>query len=111
MPAAERPELTVTTAHWAGLQATCPTFYPPFMKKTSIYLEDHQVERLKQLSEAEGRSQAEIVRHAITLYRSPSNQPPRKFAMEGVAPGLAQRLGYRSIMDIPEEELLEGFGE
>jgi predicted transcriptional regulator len=81
------------------------------MNKTSVYLDEHQAERLKRLAEAEGRSQAEIVRQAIALYRSPANQPPRKFAMEGVAPGLAQRLGYRSIMDIPEEELLKGFGE
>lgn len=76
------------------------------MKKTSVYLEDHQAKRLRQLARAEGRSQAEILRDAIALYRSPANQPPRTFAMAGIAEGPGD-----SVFDIPEDELLKGFGE
>jgi predicted transcriptional regulator len=81
------------------------------MKKTSVYLDDEHLLRLKRAAEAEGRSQSEILREAILLYTSQANQPPRKFAMAGIAPGIARKLGYRSIADIPEDELLEGFGE
>ena len=81
------------------------------MKKTSVYLDDAHVAILKRAADAEGRSQAEILRDAISLYASRGSQPPRKFSMAGIAPGIARRLGYRSIADIPEEELLEGFGE
>jgi len=81
------------------------------MRKTSVYLDDEHVERLRRVAEAEGRSQAEIIRDAILLYSERANQPPRTFAMAGVDPGLARRLGYRSIADIPDDELLDGFGE
>lgn len=39
------------------------------MRKTSIYLSDEQADRLARLAQAEGRSQAEIVREAISFYR------------------------------------------
>lgn len=81
------------------------------MKKTSVYLDDDHALRLRRAAETEGRSQAEIIRAAIVLYTERANLPPRTFAMDGIAPGLARRLGYRSIADVPEEELLEGFGE
>jgi len=82
------------------------------MKKTSVYLDDEHATRLKRAAEAEGRSQAEILRDAIMQYTSPASKPPRKFAMDGaVSKGIARQLGYRSIADIPEEVLLEGFGE
>ncbi len=75
------------------------------MKKTSVYLNDEQAERLRQAAEAEGRPQAEIIRDAIVQYTS---RPvlPRTFAMSGIAEGPGG-----SIADIPEEELLRGFGE
>lgn len=75
------------------------------MKKTSVYLDVEHAARLKRAAEAEGRSQAEILRDAILMYTSASSQP-RSFAMDGVVsvPGL-------SIADLSEEELLEGFGE
>ena len=76
------------------------------MKKTSVYLDDEHAARLRRAAEAEGRSQAEILRDAIMLYMSRGNQPPRRFAMAGI---VAVDLG-RSVADIPEEELLEGFG-
>lgn len=75
------------------------------MKKTSVYLADEHVERLRRVAEAEGRSQAEVLRDAILLYSS-RKDPPRTFRMAGVAEGPGG-----SIADIPEEELLKGFGE
>ena len=76
------------------------------MKKTSVYLDERQAERLKRLAEAEGRSQAEIVRDAIALYQDRGQQPPRSFTMEGIAEGPGD-----SVFDLSEEELLSGFGE
>jgi predicted transcriptional regulator len=81
------------------------------MKKTSVYLDDEHLRLLKQSAEAEGRSQAEILRDAIRQYSGRGNQPPRSFAIDGVAPGIARRLGRRSLAEIPEEELLAGFGQ
>src|SRR5262245_31405399 len=59
---------------WLGPVArpcSCPTSCPilAYMRKTSVYLDDEQAERLARLSRAEGRSQAEIVRDAISCYR------------------------------------------
>ena len=81
------------------------TYYPTSMKKTSVYLEELQVARLQRIAEAEGRSQADVVRDAIMQYESQVRMP-RFFAMDGIAQGPGG-----SIADIPEEELLEGFGE
>ena len=75
------------------------------MKKTSVYLDDEHAARLRRAAEAEGRSQAEIVRDAIILYTSRAHGP-RTFAMSGVAEGPGG-----SIADLSEEELLQGFGE
>jgi hypothetical protein len=76
------------------------------MKKTSLYLDDEHVALLGRAAQAEGRSQAEILRDAILLYASRANQPPRTFAL-----ARAFRGDGRSLADIPEEELLKGFGE
>jgi predicted transcriptional regulator len=75
------------------------------MKKTSVYLDDEHAERLRRAAEAEGRPQAEIIRDAIVQYTS-RRAVPREFAMSGIAEGPGG-----SVADIPEEELLRGFGE
>ena len=75
------------------------------MRKTSVYLDDDHVERLRRAADAEGRSQAEILRDAIVLYTSQTRRT-RSFAMDGVAHGPGG-----SIADLTEEEMLEGFGE
>lgn len=75
------------------------------MKKTSVYLDDADVERLRRLARREGRSQAEIVRAAITVYEE-RLAPDRSFALTGSWHG-----GGTSIADVPEEELLQGFGD
>jgi predicted transcriptional regulator len=70
------------------------------VRKTSIYLDDSDVERLRRLAVEEGRSQAEIVRAALSVY-----EQAREFALEGAWAGDGS-----SVADVPEEDLLAGFG-
>lgn len=74
------------------------------MKKTSVYLEEADVQRLRRLADREGRSQAEIVRAAIVAYETQLGAD-RKFELAGSWEG-----DGTSVADIPEEVLLEGFG-
>lgn len=74
------------------------------MRKTSVYLSDAERERLARLAVRERTSQAEIIRKAIAGY-VPDSRGDREFRMAGVA----DRTG-RSVADVPEEELLDGFG-
>jgi predicted DNA-binding protein len=77
------------------------------MRKTSLYLDDKLTERLARLARQAGRPQAEIVREAIAAYELPSSAD-RNFAL---AAGFARIDGDpRPISEIPEDELLEGFG-
>jgi predicted transcriptional regulator len=75
------------------------------MRKTSVYLDDEQAERLARLAQQEGRPQAEILREAVATYQTKPSQD-RNFALAGSGHGDGS-----SIADVPEEELLEGFGE
>lgn len=77
------------------------------MRKTSVYLSERESRRLAELARAEGRSQAEIIREAIIAYVPPGRRD-REFAL---AAGF-ERIDSdpRPISEIPEEELLEGFG-
>lgn len=74
------------------------------MKKTSVYLEESHVTRLARLARLERVSEAEVIRRAIDSYL-PRRRGDRNFALtaSGDGPGT-------SIADIPEEELLKGFG-
>lgn len=74
------------------------------MKKTSLYLHDADAARLRRLAAQEGSSQAEIVRKAIGAYEA-QRRPDRQFALTASGAG-----DGCSVADIPEEELLEGFG-
>lgn len=74
------------------------------MNKTSVYLTDDEVARLAALAAREGTSQAEVIRRAIRTYE-PERRGDRNFTLVGIADGPGG-----SIADIPEEELLEGFG-
>lgn len=77
------------------------------MRKTSVYLDDAHVARLAQLSHREGRSQAEILREAIDAYE-PAPPRDRNFA---IAAGFERiDAGSRPISQIPDGELLKGFG-
>jgi predicted DNA-binding protein len=77
------------------------------MRKTSVYLDDRQAARLARLARQEGRSQAEILREAVASYH-PKQSQDRNFAL---AAGFTRTDGdSRPISQIPENELLEGFG-
>jgi hypothetical protein len=77
------------------------------MRKTSVYLDEQQAERLARLARQEGRSQAEILRAAITAYQ-PAPSRDRDFAL-GTGFARIDR-DPRPISQIPDHELLEGFG-
>ena len=74
------------------------------MRKSSIYLHEADVERLRRLSVQEGRSQSEIIRSAIASYE-PRRGQDRRFALKGVWEG-----DGTSVADVFEEDLLRGFG-
>jgi len=77
------------------------------MRKTSVYLDDEQAERLARLARQEGRSQAEILRAAITAYE-PAASRNRDFALAAGFPRIDG--DPRPISTIPDRELFEGFG-
>lgn len=77
------------------------------MRKTSVYLDDAQAERLSRIALSEGRSQAEILRSAITAYEPP-RVSDREFRVAAGFPRIDD--DPRPISQIPESELLDGFG-
>jgi Ribbon-helix-helix protein, copG family len=79
--------------------------YTDAMRKTSVYLDENQAQRLAMLARQEGCSQAEILREAVATYQ-PKPSQDRNFALAGSGHGDGS-----SIADVPEEDLLEGFGE
>lgn len=81
--------------------------YTGAMRKTSVYLDDQQADRLASMARAEGRSQAEILREAIAAYRPRSSQD-RSFALAAGFPRVDA--DPRPISEIPDHELLDGFG-
>jgi len=80
----------------------------PTMRKTSVYLDDEQAERLALLARQEGRSQAEILRQAVAAYQ-PTPPRHRSFAL-GAGFHRIDDDDPRPISQIPEHELLDGFG-
>jgi len=75
------------------------------VKKTSVYLTEAEADMLRTLAEREGRSQAAVLREALAVYDERS-LPDRNFAMHGIFDG-----DGTSIADVPDDELMEGFGE
>jgi hypothetical protein len=74
------------------------------VRKTSVYLTEREARLLAAAAAREGRPQAEIIRDAIAAYALAS-RGDRDFALAGSGEGPGG-----SIADVPEEELLEGFG-
>ena len=78
------------------------------MRKTSVYLSEAESRRLAELASSEGRSRAEIIREAITQY-IPRGEPDGDFAL---AAGFSRiDTDARSISEIPDGELFDGFGQ
>ncbi len=83
--------------------------YTELVRKTSVYLDEAETRRLARLAREQGCSQAEILRAAVAAYEPPGSAD-RSFAL--AAPGFERIDGDpRAIADIPEEDLLEDFGE
>ena len=78
------------------------------MKKTSLYLEEAEVARLRRLATREGKSQAQILRDALAQYE-PKSGGRSQFHFFNSIEGSWDETG-RSVADIPEEDLLAGFG-
>ncbi|HVX33162.1 MAG TPA: CopG family transcriptional regulator [Solirubrobacterales bacterium] len=78
------------------------------VRKTSIYLDDEQADRLARLARAEGRPQAAIVREAISAYH-PRPRRDRNFALAGNFERIDA--DSRPISEISDDELMRGFGE
>jgi len=77
------------------------------MRKTSVCLDERRAARLARVAQQEGRSQAEVLREAIDAYH-PKPSRDRDFALAaGFERGDAES---RPISQIPDEQLLEGFG-
>jgi predicted transcriptional regulator len=74
------------------------------VRKTSVYLDERIRRRLARLARQERTTQAEVIRRAIERY-VPESGADRNFAGAGVAEGPGN-----SVADVPEEELLAGFG-
>jgi predicted transcriptional regulator len=75
------------------------------VKKTSLYLDEADLERLRRLAEQEGRSQADVIRSAIAAYEL-AHTGRREFSLEAAWAG-----DGTTVADIAEDELLAGFGE
>ena len=77
------------------------------MRKTSVYLTEQESRRLAELARSEGRPQAEIIREAITAY-VPAGKGEGDFEL---ATGFSRvDDDPRPISEIPEDDLLKGFG-
>jgi predicted DNA-binding protein len=81
--------------------------YTSVVRKTSVYLNEQQAQRLARLARQEGRSQAEILREAVAAYQ-PASSRDRDFALACGFPRIDD--DRRPISQISDEELLEGFG-
>jgi len=73
------------------------------VRRTTVYLDEETLERLKRLAEASGRTQAAVIREAVAVYSSARGgaRVPRSVGMGASGQGdLSERA----------EELLAGFG-
>ncbi len=78
------------------------------VRKTSVYLSERESQRLAELARSEGRSQSEIIRDAITAY-IPVGAGDDDFAL---AAGFRRiDTDPRPISEIPDDELLNVFGQ
>ena len=70
-----------------------------------MYLRETDERRLNEIADREGLSRADVIRAAIAAYALRTTSP-RKFALQGCV----ERPDVHAA-EIPEEELLRGFGE
>jgi len=73
--------------------------------KTSVYFTEEDAETLRGLSERLQVSQAKVLQEALVAYDA-EQTPDREFAFAATFDG-----DGTSIADIPDDELMKGFGE
>lgn len=71
------------------------------MVKTTVYLPDELKKALEHTAQAEGRSEADLIREGVRLVVDREAPEPRLPLFSSGQPGLAERV----------DELLAGFGE
>jgi hypothetical protein len=71
------------------------------MVKTTVYLPEELKKALERIAQAEGRSEADLIREGIRLIIDRGTPEPRIPLFSSGQPGLAERV----------DELLAGFGE
>jgi len=81
-----------------------PTWYPTWVRKTSVYLSLDESSRVARLAARSGTTQAEVIRRAIRVY-DPERHGDRNFALAASADGPGG-----SVADLTDVELLEDFG-
>jgi hypothetical protein len=64
------------------------------MVKTTVYIDEEQAVALRRISARTGRSQAQIIRDAIS--RETSEAPPRVFKSHGVGRGTGEPIAERA---------------
>jgi hypothetical protein len=75
------------------------------MKQLTITLDDEQAERLERIAKTEMKSEEQLLLDILRRYAVDSGHE-RVFAMDGIVHGPGG-----SVADIPDEELMKGFGE
>ena len=91
-------------ARRACLTGVWKVIYGNHMQKTTVYLDEAEYRRLKQLARARGRAPAELVREAVAEYTA-RHAPRRQPRSIGAFKSRRRDLGRRA------ESLLDGFGE
>lgn len=74
------------------------------MKKTTLYLPDELKQRIESVAETEGRSEADVIRDAISCAVAAQRTPAPRIPLPGMKlgdPTIAERAG----------DLMDGFGE
>lgn len=104
--AASHFDKAVVLREVAALPYICPTLV--CVRKTSVYLDEVRAAQLARLAELEGRSQAEVLRAAVDAYAR-HVAGDREFALAAGFPRIDE--DPRPISEIPEDELLAGFGQ
>jgi predicted transcriptional regulator len=75
------------------------------MKRYTISLDDEQAERLQRMAQTEMKTEDQVINDLIRRYAVESGHE-RTFAMEAAGRGPGG-----SVADIPDDELMRGFGE
>jgi len=75
------------------------------MQPYTVMLSEEQIERIRRMAKTVMKSEDQFLSDIIDRYAVESGQE-RRFAMEGIVRGPGG-----SVADIPDDELMKGFGE